>query len=94
MTTECFIRAEPVSGLLRLEAVARSNEALRGRYSLSVLKRSASGTSSNSQSGSFSLSPGRDGILTTLMLEGSAQGHYQAKLTVTWDQGSVSCVSP
>jgi hypothetical protein len=94
MTMVCHIHAVEQHGMLRLEAVARGSEPVRGQYRFEVLKQSSSGTSQNSQSGEFDLQPNRDDILTTVILDGSAVGHYQAKLTLKSDTGSVTCVSP
>jgi CsgH protein len=91
---KCQIRATPATGLLRLEAVARSERSLAGAYRLSVMKQSPSGMSQNVQSGRFRLAPGRERVLTTVILDRSAEGHYTAKLLLEWDQGSVSCSSP
>jgi hypothetical protein len=90
----CRIVATDEAGLLRLDATAQSRRALRGAYVFTVSKRSSSGTSENVQSGEVSLNPGRGSILTSVVLDGSAKGHYSAKLSLKWDQGSVSCFSP
>jgi hypothetical protein len=90
----CRIQAEPVAGYLRLQALARSDEDLQGRYLFSLNKHSATGTSRNVQSGSFALRPGQDEVLSTVTLDGSAEGHYAANLALEWDQGSTSCHSP
>ena len=90
----CRIEASDEAGLLRLDATAQSPRALAGAYVFTVSKHSASGTSENVQSGRASLNAGRRSILTSIVLEGAAKGHYSAKLSLTWDQGSVSCHSP
>ena len=95
MTIGCQIRATSQNDMLRLEAVANGPETATGTYRLDVLKQSPSGTSQNVQSGAFTLEAGRDAILTTVVLDGSARGHYRARLTLdTKEFGSVSCVSP
>ncbi|HEU4660659.1 MAG TPA: curli-like amyloid fiber formation chaperone CsgH [Pseudolabrys sp.] len=94
MSLECQIRAEPANGYLRLQAIARSNEQVSGRYRLLVSKNSASGSSQNVQSGSFNLTSGRERVLSTVVLDGSAIGHYHAQLSLDSDQGRVSCSSP
>lgn len=94
MRLECQIRAEPENGYLRLQAIARSNEQVSGRYRLLVSKNSASGSSQNVQSGSFDLISGRERVLSTVVLDGSAIGHYHAQLSLDSDQGRVSCSSP
>ena len=94
MTLGCQIRVTSQDDMLRLEALA-NGPAATGTYRLDVLKQSPSGTSQNVQSGAFELNAGRDAILTTVVLDGSARGHYRARLTLdTKEFGSVSCVSP
>ncbi|WP_461658660.1 curli-like amyloid fiber formation chaperone CsgH [Methylorubrum aminovorans] len=93
-SVSCHIKVEPKSEFLRLAAIARSNEALKVRYSLTVFQKSETGSSQNYQSGELALSPGFDTILSTITLDRSALGHYEAKLVITWDQGSISCRAP
>jgi hypothetical protein len=93
-TLECRIRATPDTNFLRLEALARSGAAASGRYRLSVTKESASGTSRNVQSGTFALAPHQERVLTTVILDRSAEGHYSAKLSLEADLGRASCSSP
>lgn len=95
MTIGCQIRVTSQNDMLRLEAVASGPETATGTYRLDVLKQSPSGTSQNVQSGAFTLGADRDAILTTVVLDGSARGHYRARLSLdTKEFGSVSCVSP
>jgi hypothetical protein len=95
MTIGCQIRVTPQNEMLRLEAVANGRESSTGTYRFEILKQSPTGTSQNLQSGAFTLDAGRDAILTTIVLDGSARGHYRARLTLdTKEFGSVSCVSP
>lgn len=95
MTIGCQIRVTSQNDMLRLEAVANGPETATGTYRLDVLKQSPSGTSQNVQSGAFTLEADRDAILTTVVLDGSARGHYRARLSLdTKEFGSVSCVSP
>lgn len=91
---ECAIRATPQRNLLRLDATARGRQPAQGRYRFEVAKTSSSGTSRNVQSGAFSLEADRPTIITTVFLDGSAIGHYRARLILETDFGSVSCVSP
>jgi hypothetical protein len=91
---KCLIRVTSSSDFVRLEAIAQSGNSVSGQYALSILKQSATGTSQNIQSGDFTLTPDQEEILTTSVLDGSALGHYTAKLSLTWNQGRVSCRSP
>ncbi|OJY09862.1 MAG: hypothetical protein BGP05_19050 [Rhizobiales bacterium 62-47] len=90
----CQIRVTANKEAVRLEAVASTQKPASGRYQFRILKESVSGTSQNVQSGSFDLQADRESVLTTVILDGSALGHYQAKLTVDSDIGNTSCVSP
>jgi hypothetical protein len=90
----CLIRATPDPDFVRLEAIAQSVRPVSGQYALSIVKQSSTGSSHKVQSGDFSLTPDQEQILTATVLDGSAQGHYTAKLSLTWDQGRVSCSSP
>lgn len=91
----CQIRATPQSDMLRLEAVANAPRIATGTYRFEIFKQSSTGTSQNVQSGAFHIEAGHDEILTTVVLDGSALGHYRARLTLQSPEfGSVSCVSP
>ena len=90
----CRIRVTAESEAIRIEAVATSRDKARGRYRLDINKSSASGTSRNTQSGEFSLEAGSEEILSTTFLGASDAGHFQAKLVLDSNSGSVSCVSP
>jgi len=90
----CWIRTTPSAGLLTIQAMARSDTHLQGRYSFLLDKNSDTGSSRNVQGGPFALSGGQDEVLTTTTLEGSAQGHFTAELTLDWSQGRTSCRSP
>jgi hypothetical protein len=95
MTIGCSIKATPQSDMLRLEAVANGRKAADGNYRFEILKQSPTGTSQNVQSGAFHVDADRDEILTTVVLDGSAVGHYRARLTLeSQEYGSVSCTSP
>src|SRR5215469_18073044 len=69
---ECVIRAQSDSDVLRLEAVVLSNTPVAGQYSFVVAKRSATGSSNNSQSGTFALKKGPEQVVSTLVLDRSA----------------------
>ena len=91
---ECVIRAQPAKDFLRLEAIARSDVPAAGKYSFSVVKQSAAGSSNNAQSGGFVLKPGQEQVLTTLILDRSAIGNYRAELSLQSDQERFTCTSP
>jgi hypothetical protein len=94
MDIECVIRVQPEKDFVRFEAVVRSAGPVKGQYNLSISKRSTSGISQNNQSGTFTLTTEPEQVLTTVILDRSALGHYQAQLSLNSDRGSVSCVSP
>jgi curli production assembly/transport CsgH protein len=95
MTIGCHIRVTPQNDMLRLEAMANGRATANGSYRFEIFKQSSTGTSQNVQSGAFHLDAGRDEVLTTIVLDGSALGHYRARLVLeTQEFGSVSCVSP
>ena len=89
----CHIRVTLNDVTVRLDAVAGSRENLSGQYRFELLKKSATGTSRNVQSGAFNLKANAEDVLTTTFLDSSALGHYQAKLVLDTSSGSVSCVS-
>jgi hypothetical protein len=91
---QCAIRADLDNGFVRLEAIAESDEAVKGHYTLSVIKRSSTGASRNNQSGGFELTASREQVLTTIVLDPSTAGHYLAELSLTSNRGSVTCRSP
>ncbi|HZK92317.1 MAG TPA: curli-like amyloid fiber formation chaperone CsgH [Stellaceae bacterium] len=91
---ECRIEATTAGGFLRLQAIGRSAAPASGHYQLSISKRNAGGSTDNRQSGDFTLTPGEDRVLATVMLEAAAEGHYSAQLSLNWNGGSASCHSP
>jgi len=91
---ECRIAATVAGGFLKLQAMARSTGVASGRYVFAVSKHSAGGSTDNRQSGNFTLAPGEERALTTVMLEAAADGHYSARLSLTWDGGSATCQAP
>ena len=93
MAIGCRIRVTAEDGAIRLEAVARSREDTRGRYRFDIQKISSSGSSHNIQSGEFSLQADKEEILSTTFLGASDAGHFQARLVIDSNSGSVSCSS-
>ena len=84
----CEIRAEKVSGGVRLQAVAFSSTAAAGDYEFVVAKSGGGGTSNTSQSGDFESGAAAESVLSEVTLGGG--GSYEARLTVTWADGA-SC---
>lgn len=91
---ECVIRAQPDKDFLRLEAVVRSDAPVSGRYRFVTAKDGVTGSTSNTQSGTFALKNGPEQVLATLTLDGSAIGHYRAQLSLQSDRGRFMCTSP
>lgn len=91
---ECVIRAQPDRDFLRLEAVIRLGTAVTGRYDFEVAKHSSTGSSQNTQSGTFALKHGPEQVLTTIILDRSSVGNYRAELSLRSDRGSFTCTSP
>ena len=94
MAIGCRIRVTADGDAIRIEAVAHSHEDANGRYRFDIRNSGASGTSDNIQSGEFNLEADKEKILSTTFLGGSDAGHFQAKLVLDSNSGSVSCVSP
>jgi hypothetical protein len=94
MAIGCRIRVTADGEAVRIEAVANSREDVKGSYRFDIRKISASGTSLNTQSGNFNLEANREEVLSTTLLGASDAGHFQAKLVLDSNSGSVSCVSP
>ena len=94
MAVECRIRVKAEGEAIRIDAVAKSREEVNGSYRFDVRKSSESGTSRNSQSGEFNLEADKEEILSTTFLGMSDAGHFQARLVLDSNSGSVSCVSP
>jgi hypothetical protein len=94
VAVECVIRAQPEKDFLRLEAVVRSDAPVSGQYSFVIAKQSSTGSTNNTQSGSFALQNEPEKVLTTLILDRSAIGHYRAELSLQSDRGRFTCTSP
>jgi hypothetical protein len=88
------IRAQPDKDFLRLEAVVRSDAPVSGQYSFVIAKQSSTGSANNTQSGTFALQDEPEKVLTTLILDRSAIGHYHAELSLQSDRGRFTCTSP
>jgi hypothetical protein len=93
-TIDCEIRMTAQSGAVRLSAMTGVRKPASGQYRFEVSKSSPIGTSQSAQSGAFDLEAGQETLLTTVVIEEGAVGHYTAKLILDTDLGSTSCVSP
>ena len=94
MAIGCRIRVTADGEAIRIEAVATSRLDVNGSYRLDIRKNSADGSSHNIQSGKFSLEANKEEILSTTFLGASDAGHFQARLVIDSNSGSVSCSSP
>jgi hypothetical protein len=94
MNLGCAIREDAKGRFLQLNALVRSDLPVNGRYDFFVVKQSETGSSQNRQSGAFELMSEREKVVTTILLDRSALGHYRAELSVESGQGRVSCRSP
>lgn len=90
----CNIGATLVNGFLRLQAVGRSDTLVSGHYVFSISKRNSTGLSENTESGDFTLAPGQDRVLATVVLEAAADRHFSADLSLNWGSGKTSCHAP
>lgn len=94
MAVGCRIRVTAEGEAIRIEAVATSRLDVNGSYRLDIRKNSADGSSHNIQSGEFSLEANKEEILSTTFLGASDAGHFQARLVIDSNSGSVSCIAP
>jgi len=94
MAVGCRIRVTAEGEAIRIEAVATSRLDVNGSYRLDIRKNSADGSSHNIQSGKFSLEANKEEVLSTTFLGASDAGHFQARLVIDSNSGSVSCSSP
>ncbi len=89
----CWIRASVAAEGVRLDAMGAADTTIAASYRFRVAKSSLSGSSLNMQSGDLML--GRTPkVFTTIALDRSAVGHYNATLSLKWDGGHVSCGAP
>lgn len=94
MDVQCKIRSDENGGWFRLAGVASADKPTTGHYRFRVRKQSASGSSENMQSGTFSLEPGRETVVTTVYLDLGARNGYSAELVLDWDEGTRKCTAP
>lgn len=87
----CAIRATPVAGGVRIEAVASANSDVTGTYRLKVAGGGGGGSNTIAQGGDFSVTAGERSTLSSVVLGGEAAAGYEARLTVEWPGGSASC---
>jgi hypothetical protein len=86
----CEIQVKERGNAVALEGVVFAKTAVTGSYQLRVSKSGGGGSSDISQSGDFRAGPGEPSTLGTVTLGGDG-GSYIARLTVTWDGGSIEC---
>ena len=85
----CEIRIIELPGGVQLEPIAVSTAALAGEYEFVVAKNGSGGSSVTEQGGEFTAEAGKPVVLSTASVEGG--GSLQAKLTLSWNDGSASC---
>jgi hypothetical protein len=86
----CEIQVQEHGNSVALEGVVFAKSAVMGSYQLRVSKTGGGGSSDINQSGEFSAGPGGPSTLSTVTLGGDG-GSYVARLTVTWDGGTIEC---
>lgn len=89
----CGLRTQETPGFIRLDALASSSVPVSGHYTLRSAKDSPGGSSRNVQSGTFSLSPGEERVLSTLIVD-AAPDQFEAQLVLEWKDGTRTCTSP
>ena len=94
MAIGCRIGVTAEGEAIRIDAIASSRKDASGRYRLDIKKESVGGASHNIQSGEFNLEAKSEKILSTTFLGASDAGHFEVRLVLDSDSGSVSCVSP
>jgi hypothetical protein len=87
----CEIQVNERGPSVTLEGVVFAKTAIEGTYQLRVSKSGGGGSSDINQSGDFSAGPGEPSTVGTVMLGGDG-GSFIAKLTVTWNGGSIECI--
>lgn len=93
MAIGCRIQVTAEGEAIRIEAVANSRKAVSGHYRFDIQKSSGGGDSRDIQSGDFSLEANTEKILSTTLLGEPDADHFQARLAIDSNSGSVSCVS-
>ncbi|WP_162944052.1 curli-like amyloid fiber formation chaperone CsgH [Rhizobium sp. CCGE531] len=91
---ECLIKTDRKEQFLVVQAIARSEGAVSGRYRLVLVKHSAAGTSQSIQQGNFALRPDSDGLLATTVVDASDQVELTARLLIETDRGTSQCGLP
>ena len=86
----CEIQVQERGNSVALQGLVFAKTAIEGSYQLRVSKSGGGGSSDINQSGDFSAGPGEPSTLGTVSLGGDG-GSYVARLTVTWDGGSIEC---
>lgn len=86
----CQIRATPQAGMVKLEAVAKSDTGSGGTYAFHVEKSGGSGSSVISQGGDFNAAAGRSQLLSSVTLD-AKNARYKAVLDLEIDGRNYSC---
>ena len=87
----CELRESSAGPGVTLSAVVNASVSATGSYRLIVTKRGDAGGSDIDQSGGFSISPNGERVLSVVSTTLERGATYEAKLTVTWKGGTVSC---
>lgn len=85
----CTIEVSEQGGMVSLQGVVETDEAIDGTYRFTVESTGGSGNSRINQGGGFSAAPGETVKLGRVML--GANGVYDASLELDTDAGAVEC---
>lgn len=77
--------------IVELRGVVRADEAASGIYRFMVSKADTDGTSNSMQSGRFELTGQSERLISAIHLSLIPGGRYEAKLTLHWAVGSMTC---
>lgn len=89
---QCEIRVSDIGGMVTLEGMVYSKQAISGSYRLEVYQDGDTGNAAINQGGSFSTGPGGSSSLGVVTLGSDGRTSYVAKLKVNWNGGSAKCV--
>ena len=89
----CSIVREDISGLLQIRGRVTGRPNAEGDFSLHVVKTGPSGSSTMSQSGTFSITQNREKLLGLATFNMSAGDHFTAELSLRVDGKTYNCRS-